>query len=613
LSPGGTSFEPVVVDRQTLAVLPFKNISSDPENEYFADGITEELIIALSAVDRLKVISRTSAMQYKNSPKGIIEIAKELNAETLVEGSVRKVGTRVRISAQLIDGLDEGYLWAQSYDKQLDDIFAVQSEIAQKVVEALKVKLEESERRNLVRKRTTNPEAYNLYLKGKYHLARYSETEVREAADLFEQAMKLDDHFASAYAMSAQCIMFLGFFGFIPPAEGFEKARPLLRRAIEIDDRLAVAHMLMGRLLIDADWDWSGAEAQFKRAIEISPNSAEAHYRYAILLNNLQRNAEAISEIKTAEELDPLSVAVSQVAGSIFYSMGRNGEAVERLRRAVEIDPYAAFAHDKLGLALCAHGSDGEGIVEIGKAIELDPNNVNFKADLCYVLALSDRSGEARDVLASVESYARDNPRVHVPPAALAGMYASVGDTGKALEWLQKAYAERSPYLSTLKIEKWFDGIRTDAGFSAMLDRVGLGRSSVASDTVETTAFPVRESKPDRLAANLLRSGYRRVEDKLSIVLGEHIAFRLITYNEDSSQYIVCDFCDRATRSSVDELVDKMNLLARSNFDYKVSMGVLLSDSEPSSDVRDYAQKMTGPKHPLVIISDPDEMNARVP
>ena len=328
--------EPELVDKQTIAILPFKNMSSDPENEYFADGVTEELIIALSRIERLKVISRTSAMRYKTTSKGAIEIARELTADTLVEGSVRKAAAQVRISVQLIDGRDEGNLWAQTYDRKLDDIFAVQTEIAEKVVEALQVKLQESERRGLRKRPTSSSEAYSLYLKGRFHLTRYSEAEVRKAAGTLRAGDQTRRPVPSAYAMTAQCDMFLGFFGFVAPSEGLEKARPLLRRALEIDDRLDIAHMLMGRLLMDADWDWSGAEAEFRRAIEMSPNSAEAHYRYALLLNDLLRNAEALAEIKIAEGLDPLSVAVSQVAGSIFYSAGRNGEAIERLRRAIE-------------------------------------------------------------------------------------------------------------------------------------------------------------------------------------------------------------------------------------------------------------------------------------
>jgi TolB-like protein/Flp pilus assembly protein TadD len=601
---------PEVMDKQTVAILPFKNMSSDPENEYFADGITEELIIALAAIDRLKVISRTSVMQYKTSSKGVIDIAKELAADTVVQGSVRKAANQVRISVQLIDGRDEGHLWTQTYDKQLDDIFAVQSEIAEKVVEALKVKLQESERRNLRKSRTSSSEAYTLYLKGRYHLARYSEGEVRKASELFEQATKLDDQFASAYAMSAQCAMFLGFYGFVAPSEAFEKARPLLRRAIEIDDHLDTAHMLMGRLLMDADWDWSGAEAEFKRAIEISPNSAEAHYRYALLLNNLLRNAEALAEIKTAEELDPLSVAVSQVAGSILCNAGRVSEAIERFRRAIEIDPYAAFAHDNLGLARCLEGKVDEGVAEIKKAMELDPNNVNFMADLCYAYASAGRSREARDILGRVEADQRSGDAVRVPPMALAGMYASLGETDRALEWLQKAFSEHSPYLCNLKVERQFDGIRTDPRFAALLDKVGLGQKVTVPVNTQAVA---KESKADRLASNLLKSGYRRVEDKLPIVLGQNLSFRLITYNEDSSQYIVCDYCEQATKSMVEGLLDKLKELDRSNFDYRVRMGVLLSESEPPSEVREYADKLAGSKYSLHVVSDPDEVNGHVP
>jgi adenylate cyclase len=601
---------PELVDKQTIAILPFKNMSSDPENEYFADGITEELIIALSRIDRLKVISRTSAMRYKTTSKGAIEIARELTADTLVEGSVRKAATQVRISVQLIDGLDEGNLWAQTYDRQLDDIFAVQTEIAEKVVEALQVKLQESERRSLRKRPTSSPEAYALYLKGRFHLTRYSEAEVRKAAELFEQATKLDDRFASAYAMTAQCDMFLGFFGFVAPSEGFGKARPLLRQALEIDDRLDIAHMLMGRLLMDADWDWSGAEAEFRRAIEMSPNSAEAHYRYALLLNSLLRNAEALAEIKVAEALDPLSVAVSQVAGSILYSAGRNGEAIERLRRAIEIDPNAAFAHDNLGLALCQERKVEEGVGEIKKALELDPNNVGFMTDLCYAYASAGMAARAREILARVEADQGRGDAVHVPPVALAGMFSCTGQADEAIRWLETAFQEHSPYLSTLNVERWFDGIRTDPRFVSLLGRVGLVQRVTAPGNTQTTTM---EGKADRLSSNLLRSGYHRVEDKLSVVLGENVSFRLIAYNEDSSEYIVCDYCEQATKSTVEGFVEKLKLLSRSNFDYKVRLGVLLSDVEPASDVKEYVNKLPGTKYTLHVVSDPDKVSEHVP
>ncbi len=295
---------------------------------------------------------------------------------------------------------------------------------------------------------------------------------MRKAAELFEQATKLDEQFASAFAMCAQCHMFLGFFGFIPPSEGFEKARPLLRRAIEIDDNLDIAHMLMGRLLMDRDWDWSGAEVELRRATQITPNSAEAHYRYALLLNDLLRNAEALNEIKIAEELDPLSVPVNQVAGTILYFAGRNEDAIEHLKRAIALEPRAALAHNNLGLALCHQGRGDEGIEEMRKAAELDPNNMMFRADLCYAFSRLGRSDEAREVLSEAK---KEVQGVRVPPVALAGMHASLGETDDAIVWLEKAYQERSPYLASLKVERWFDGIKSDPRFIAILENVGLG------------------------------------------------------------------------------------------------------------------------------------------
>jgi tetratricopeptide (TPR) repeat protein len=341
----------------------------------------------------------------------------------------------------------------------------------------------------------------------------------------------------------------------------------------------------------------------------MSPNSAEAHYRYALLLSNQLRNGEALAEIRRAEELDPLSVAVSQVAGSILYFAGRDAEAVERLKRAIEIDPSTTFAHDNLGLALCHEGKFDEGLGEIKKAIGLDPNNVMLMADLCYAYSIAGKLDEAKGVLARVESDQRNRNAVHFPPMALAGMYACLGQTDRSFEWLQKAHAEHSPYLCSLKVERWFDGIRNDPRFVALLGRVGLGPNLTVIDRAESVAD---EDKADRLASNLSKSGYRRVEDKLPVVLGENVGFRLITYNEETTEYIVCDYADPPTKATVEKLLDKLKLLSRSNFDYKVRLGVLLSDREPPGDVKEYVSKLAATKFPIQVLTDPDKMSGIV-
>ena len=459
-------------EKRRVAVLPFVNIGADPSDEYLADGLTEELILSLSRLPRLRVVSRTSVMGYKGSKKSASQIGSEIGAGVVLEGSIRRSSGKLRVAVQLVDTASDEYLWSSSYDRDAGDVLLVQQDIAEKTVEALRPQLGGAEPESLRPGRITgNPKAFLLYLQGRYHLTRHSEDEVGRAAELFELATKLDPEFASAFAMCAQCHMFLGFFGFIQPSEAFEKARPLLNRALEIDEGLDLAHMLMGRLLMDRDWDWSGAEAEFKRAVELSPNSAEAHYRYALLLNDMLRNSEALAEVAAAEELDPLSVAVNQIAGSILYFAGRNDEAIERLERAIEMDSRAAFAHNNLGLALCKRGDLEAGLEQIRAAMELDPKNAMFRADLCYAYSMAGRQVEARGVLRLTEEESRST---RVPPMAIAGMHASLGDSDKALQWLERAYEEHSPYFASLKVEKWFDGLRSDERFQGLMRRAGL-------------------------------------------------------------------------------------------------------------------------------------------
>jgi adenylate cyclase len=454
-----------------IAVLPLRNIGGNQDDEYLVDGLTEELVSSLSSVPGFKVIARTSMMRFKDSGKSISEIGKEVNAGNVLEGSVRRAGERVRISVQLIETDTEEYIWSGKYDRGLEDVLSIQEKIAEDAATALKTKLGEQKVPSSRRSITTNGDAYILYLKGRYALARHTQSDVEEAARFFKQAIAADPRFASAYAMYAQCRLFLGFFGFIPSKKAFEEALPSLSRAIEIDGDLDVAHMLMGRLLMDRDWDWAGSEAELRRAIELSPNSAEAHYRYALLLHDLGRVEEAIAEVKTAEDLDPLSVAVNQVAGTVLYYAGSNAEAKEMFQRAIAMEPRAALSHTNLGLVLFQDGDLEGSLAEIQNALQLDPNNYFFKADLCFVYSRSGRTEDARRLLAESESRAATE---HVPAVAIAGMCSCLGESARAIELLERAYAEHSGYLASLNVERWFDNIRNDPGFVSILRRVGL-------------------------------------------------------------------------------------------------------------------------------------------
>ncbi|MDG6933393.1 MAG: tetratricopeptide repeat protein [Nitrososphaerota archaeon] len=454
-----------------IAVLPLLNISGSKSDDFLADGLTEELISCLSTLSGLKVIARTTTMKYKGTKKGVVELGSELGVGAILEGSIRRAGNKLRVTVQLVDTENEENLWAENFNRELDDVLAIQQEIGTKVVESLKHVLGKGTERLERWKVTKNGEAYILYLEGRYHLAKHTQAEVIKALELFRKATEIDPDFASAYAMMAQCHLFLGFFGFITPQEGFDRAKPLLSKALELDKDQYVAHMLMGRYLIDREWNWVGAEAEFRRAIELNPNSAEAHYRYALLLHNLGKHDEAIEEAKVAEELDPLSVSVTQVYGTILYYALRYGEAILTFQRAIEIDPGAALAHNNIGLAYFQTGDADRGLAEVKKAIELDPDNEMFKVDLCYIYTKLGKTAEAASLVEEAEKRSHHG---HVSPVAFAGMCACLGKEDEAMQWLEKAFALHSPYLSSLKTERWFDPLRKREEFTGLLKRIHL-------------------------------------------------------------------------------------------------------------------------------------------
>jgi adenylate cyclase len=467
---GARVTEPALLDKKRIAVLPFTNMSPDPSDEYFSDGMTEELITSLSGVNGLSVIARTSVMKYKGAPKGASQVANELNVGTLVEGSVRKAGNRVRITVQLIDAQTESHAWAKNYDRQLDDIFAIQSDVAKQVADVLQVRLLSTDKKKLEKVPTTNIEAYTLYLKGQYYFydAGNVSQSLKTAVVHFEEAIANDPNFALAYTQLAYCYNQLGFFGMIPSREAGDKAKEYIEKALELDDLLAEAHQVKGRILRNFEWDFANAEREFRRAIELSPSFAEAYGGSALQLAFNRHNTEAIAEVKHALELDPISGTGSGYAGTVYLYAGLYDEAIEAFSKSLEVRPENAYALGNLGLAHIQRGMLDVGLREVTEAAKI--RNPSSQSDLAFALSRAGKHEELRKLLEQLLEEATHNNQMAV---AVASAYANLGDTDKAIEWLDKAYDERIPYLVTSNSDFVFDGIRSDHRFQTLMRKVG--------------------------------------------------------------------------------------------------------------------------------------------
>jgi TolB-like protein/Flp pilus assembly protein TadD len=464
------STAPLQLDKRRIAVLPFANLSSDPSDEYFSDGMTEELITSLAGVNGLSVIARTSVMKYKGAPKGASEVAKELSAGSLIEGSVRKAGNRVRITVQLIDGATESHSWAQNYDKDLTDVFAIQSDVAKQVAQVLQVKLLSAEKRMLEKAPTSNIEAYTLYLKGIHHLRSFEGSSGQErAATHFEEAVANDPSFALAYAYLAYTYNQMGFYGMMPSDEAGRKAKHFASKALELDDTLAEAHHAMGRVMRNYDWDFAGAAREFRRAIELRPSYAEAYGALAILLMFDWQLEEAMAAIRKVLELDPISPIGTSYAGTFYLYSGRNDEAIEMFTKALESNPTSAYDKGNLGLAHIRKGMFEEGIREFEGVAEMKaPASMN---DLAYAYARAGMTDKLKDLLGKLLEEVKTRPELAV---AVGGAYANLGDADRAMEWLEKAYEMHLAYLPSINSDFSFDAIRLDPRFQSMMRKIGF-------------------------------------------------------------------------------------------------------------------------------------------
>lgn len=450
----------------SIAVLPFENLSGNPEQVYFADGMTEALISELVKIKALnRVISRTSVMQYKGTRTPMPKIARELNVDVIVEGSVLLLGDKVRLMAQLIHGPTDRHFWAESYERNLSDVLALQGELAKIIAQQIKVSLTVEEEQRLSSGRSVKPEAYEAYLKGRFYLNKRTEDGMKKSVEYFEKAIEIDPSYAAAQAGLADSWILLGDYMFIPPKAVIPKAKEAAKKALEMDDSLAEAHNSLAYASFIFDRDWASAEKGFKRAIELNPNYAAAHQWYGELLTARRRFDEAIKEIRRAQELDPLSLIINAMSGRTYYYAREYDRAIEQYRKTLEIDPDFFFAYRDLGKVYVQKKIYEEALAAEKKA--------NDEAWIGIAYAKMGKFDEARNVL---ENLIERSKRSYSPQLfyKIAILYFSLEETDHGFKWLDAAYEERDSQLLRINVEPIFDGVRSDPRFKAMLKRLGL-------------------------------------------------------------------------------------------------------------------------------------------
>jgi serine/threonine protein kinase/Tfp pilus assembly protein PilF len=462
----------------SIAVLPFTNLSADKEQEYFCDGMAEEIINALTHVEGLRVVARTSAFSFRGEGRDIRDIGKKLNVRTLLEGSVRKAGNRVRITAQLINVSDGYHLWSEKYDRNIgdiccpEDIFAIQDEISLAIVEKLKVKLLGEEKVALVKRYTDDLEAYNSYLKGRYFWYKRTKEGILKGLEYFHQAIEKDPTYAVAYTGIADCYNMLGFFDYLSPKEAFPKAKAAAEKALEIDGTLAEAHSSLAEVKTYYDHDWLGAEREFQRALELNPSYSTAHQWYAEYLALMGRHDESIIMGKCALELDPLSPIVATNLAGFYWLARKYDEAIERYQKILEMEPDFMAAHLWLGLTYAEKGLYNEALAEFQKGIELSGGHDSpFLGWLGRVYCWTGKKKQAEIVL---ESEIERSKKMYISPFGIAVIYLGLGQNEQAFEWLEKAYEEKDHWMAALKVYSMFDSVRSDPRFTSLLKKMGL-------------------------------------------------------------------------------------------------------------------------------------------
>jgi TolB-like protein/Flp pilus assembly protein TadD len=455
---------------QALAVLPLEDLSGEPGHEYFADGMTEALITCLAKIKALRVISRTSAMHYKGVRKSLPQIARELDVDAVIEGSVLRSGERVRITAQLIHSSDQ-HLWAESYERDFRDILSLQSEIARQVANEVRIVLTPEERHRLGITRQVNPEAHELYLKARHFWNKRTEQNVRKALAYFHQAIDNDPTYAQGYAGLADSYNILGYYNALSPSEAYPKGKAAALKALELDDSLAEPHATLGVVKRDFEWDWPGAETEFQRAMELNPGCVEAYHWHSTLLSILGRHAEALREKKKALAMDPLSVVIRTDLARVYYFSRDYDRALEQYRAALDMDPNFGSAHLWIAQVYEQNGLYEEAISSLKTGARLLSNSTYALAKLGHGYGLAGRCDEARAVLTQLNVL---SGKRYVSPYDIALVHLGLQENDETFMWLQRAVEQRSLWLGYLGVEPQLDPLRSDPRFQGLRRCVDL-------------------------------------------------------------------------------------------------------------------------------------------
>jgi len=455
----------------SIAVLPFVNLSTEKDNEYFSEGLTEEIIMNLSKLQMLKVIARGSTIRYVAEGKTHKQTAIDLGVQYLLEGSIRRQGRELRITAQLTDALRDVYVWSETYRGTMEDIFDIQEKVAAEIVQALQLRLSPDETQNLKKRFTENTRAYQLYLQGRFFWNKRSEEGLKIAIKYFEQAIEEDPNYALAWAGIADSYSLLSEFGNIPRKELYPKAEAAVNKALELDNRLAEVHTSLASLLMLSKWDWANSQKEFKFALELNPNYATAHHWYSQWFLNMGRLEESLRLISRAAELDPVSRAILKDKGLALYYNRQYDEAIELASRTLELDPNYAAAHRLLSLAYQGKGMFDEAVIENQAWGALTGNKVESTVSLAQLYAVSGQVEEARKLIEIVE---QDKLLVDQVYRGLALVYAALGENDTAFTYLEKSYERHEEALLSLKVDPKVDSLRSDPRFMALLKKIGI-------------------------------------------------------------------------------------------------------------------------------------------